>query len=220
MTAKKIKKTQAKNRIRSSKKSRFNALFLLILFIGLIVFLIYIFFNTDTGGNYSKLKNVSSNSNKYQLMVPEQMIAVESGDEILDYEDPVKGDQGGLLSHIRIEPQFIAENISQKTKEDIYEQFKSQKGEYYDIFSKKLNSGPLANELKFGDFYDYQSENIQKAISAEFIYVSDGVPTSGRLLMVLDNQSMYFVIAEATDKVWDDNQDIWNKVFESFKINI
>lgn len=217
MATKKNKKNKPKKSA-PAKKNKFYGYFLGALVLSLLVFSAGVYFLSSSGGNYEKLKTVSSGSNRYELSLPQEMTELESGKDIIDYQEQQSGG-GGILSHIRVEPQFIDENLSKATKEEIFKQFKSKEGEYYNVFQKNLNSGPLANELKFDDFYDYKSANIERAIVAEFSYLSDSVPTKGRLFIAFDNQYMYFFIAEATNVVWDDNLDIWNEVFKSFKLN-
>lgn len=217
MATKKIKKNKPKKSA-PAKKSKFYGYFLGALAVGLLVFSAGVYFLSSSGGDYEKLKTVSSGSNRYELSLPQEMTELESGKDIIDYQEQ-QSDGVGILSHVRVEPQFIDENLSQAAKDEIFKQFKSKKGEYYDVFQKKLNSGPLSNELKFGDFYNYESANITNAIFAEFNYMSDDVPTKGRLLIAFDDQYMYFLVAEATNVVWYDNLDIWEKVFKSFKLN-
>lgn len=168
---------------------------------------------------YKDLQSVESADGKFQIDVPKQMSLSQSGINILDYQH-LKDDQSkGLLSHMRIESQFIGKQYINNTKNIIIGQLKDRNGPYFDSFRQKAQSGPSAKSLYFGNFSDYVNPNFSNALVADFSYSYQPVDVSGKILVAFAKDSIYIVTIEAVKSVWQDNPNIWTEIISSFKLN-
>ncbi|MBI5357324.1 hypothetical protein HZB74_00530 [Candidatus Saccharibacteria bacterium] len=184
----------------------------------LLCFSLYVYFQSNNRTDYKKLKTVSTTNQKIAVDVPDQMQEVQAGLTTIDYEHRLQNEKQSLISHIRVESQYFGKDVIDSARDEIIKQLKAKNGEYYEIFKSKTNTNPAAKELSFNGFSDYKLGERDGVIS-DFSYKYEDAPVNGRLLVIFSEDTVYFMIAESTEEVWQDNLDIWQKSFESLRIS-
>lgn len=202
---------------KKNQKISFKHIFLFVVGV-LICSSLYIYIRSNESVNYEKLKPVSTTDEKININVPEKMTEVQRGLTTIDYEHRLSDQNQSLVSHIRVESQYFGNDVLQSTKNEIIKQLKQKNGEYYEIFKNKTNTNPAAKDLFFNEFTDYKLEQ-RDGIISDFTYKYDDSVVVGRLLLLFGEDAIYFGIIESTEKVWQDNLDIWQEIFGSLRIN-
>lgn len=164
--------------------------------------------------DFSLAKNTNG---KFQIDVPKQMKLAQSGINILDYQDMKNDSKKDIISHVRVESQFVGNQYIDKTKAAISTQLKQKKGSFYDSFRERASNSPSASNLYFGDFKEYN--NNPGGLVSNFSYAYPSVEVSGRMMLTFGKDSLYIITVEATKNVWDKNPGAWDHIMSSFKEN-
>lgn len=211
MSSKKIK---PKKRFKPSSLILFTGSLALVICIGAIAWQ-----NIKSRVDYQKTVTVYNSDNKFQIDVPQQMAVSQKSINIIDYQDTQSDDSKELISHMRVESQFVGKDRIKETKDTITKQLKEKNGSYFETFKQKAQNSPSATNVYFGDFRDYKSPYAGDALLADFGYKYDSVKVSGGIMVAFSEDSVYIVVIEATEDVWKENQNTWDKMLSSFRFN-
>ena len=169
--------------------------------------------------DYTDMTTAKSSDSKFQIDVPKEMEPLQSGINIINYQHTQSDESKGLISHVRVESQFIGEADLRQTQQAVWAQLKNRNGAYFVSFKQKAQGSPSAKDLYFSDFTYYDGPNIKDGLSADFSYGYDSVEVSGRMVVAFSRDAIYVVTIEATKDVWHNNQPIWDKMLTSFRFD-
>lgn len=208
---------KAVDKIKTKPKNRWAAIIfaVVILVLGLVMFWQII----DADITYNATQTAKSSDGSFQIDVSDRMEPSQAGINIIDYQHVGTSDSREVLSHIRVESQFIGEEPLQQTKSDITTQLKNQNGQYYDFFKQKAQNSPSAKNLNFSKFTDYSTKNVPDALKADFSYDYDKIKVTGQQIIAFSKDTIYIVTIEATGDIWQNNTNFWDDVLQSFKFN-
>ncbi|HYF97027.1 MAG TPA: hypothetical protein VD947_03235 [Patescibacteria group bacterium] len=216
-----VKKSKIRKKVGTKAKPKPKDRFILIIFVTIVLLLGTVMFwrMMDMGIMYANTKTATNSDKSFQIDVPDHMESAQSGINIIDYQHVGSDDSKELLSHIRVESQFIGEEPLKQTKSEITTQLKNQKGQYYDFFKQKAQSNSSAKNLNFSNFTDYSTKNVSGTLKADFSYDYDKVKVTGQQLIAFSKDTIYMITIEATGDIWQDNIEFWDNVLQSFKFN-
>lgn len=199
------------------KKPKLNRRAVFIPFVVIIAIIAASLWWSSRVVSYGQLKTVKNTDGKIQIDVPKQSELAQSSINILDYRDTKNNPDKDVVSHVRVESQYVGSTYISNTKDAILAQLKLKKGSFYESFREKASNSPSADNLYFGDFREFAGN--PNELGTDFSYSYPSVDVSGKIMVVFGKDSLYLVIVEATKPVWDNNPDVWDKILSSFKEN-
>lgn len=212
-------KTKKKPQSRLKQKSNRHWYVYLAASVGAILAIIILWFSSGSVVSYGDIKTAANQDNKFQINVPSQMAKAQSSLNIIDYTHRKSSDSQELLSHIRVESQFLGAKQLEQTKADIITQLKAGNGQYFDFFKQKSSINSAATNLQFEKFSDFNQQSSIQSLTSSFSYSYGDVKVVGELLIAFSSDSIYIITVEATEDIWSSNYGFWQKSLESFKVN-
>lgn len=212
-------KTKKKPQSRLKHKSRRRRYVYLAAGAGVILAVVILWLSSGTVVSYNDIKTVDNQDNRFQIDVPKQMTETQSSLNIIDYSHRKSSDSQELLSHIRVESQFLGAKQLEQTKSEIITQLKTGSGQYFDFFKQKSSTNSAATNIQFEQFNDFNQQSSIQSLAANFSYDYGDVKVAGEVLIAFSSDNIYIVTVEAVEDTWNANYGFWQKSLESFKVN-
>lgn len=175
------------------------------------------FFTLNKPIQYDGLKTVETKNYQLSISLPSAMEENYISEKIIDFSHSHNGAED-VLSHARVEAQYVDADLLKQEKPQIQRQFLKGEGQFFEAFTRQPLTQPDAANLMFGKFKSYSSDNLDKALVGGFSYSSGEALVSGRLLLAFGESEIYLAVVEATNEVWQHNLLVWDEVFASLEL--
>lgn len=166
---------------------------------------------------YSEVKQVSSKNNSLQITLPSLMEEAFLGDDIVEYEHRSPDAGKGLLSHVRLESQYVDSDVLSQKKTNIIRELRAGKGQLYESFTSQPLASRGAEGLSFSGFQNQNLGNLSDGLMSDFSYNYEGTEVRGQLLIAFSNDRIYTLVIEAVDDIWTHNQSVWALIIQNAK---